>query len=628
MNQEPENLSMRFDPATIEHLGIQMYSTLPPVVAELVSNSYDAEAENVEIYLFDESEKKIIVKDDGHGMSFSEINDKFLLIGRNRRKIDDSEMSENKKRYVIGKKGLGKLSFFGIAHNISVTTIKNKKKTTFIMDWDSIREIKDPHIPYSPKLIEREVETDEENGTTLTLTKITRKSGFSSEHLAYSLSKSFQVFDEKDFNVKIFHNSEEHPVEVKNELRYKNIETSFEWNFPHDLASKKIKYQFADVIKGKLISAKDTIPSDMRGVALFSRGKLVNNYNFLDIKATSHGYSYITGWLEVDFIEEYDVDVISTNRQSLNWELEETTELKDYLESVYKAFFNEQKEDKRKQKEKEVKEITGIELSTWISSLPKHESKLAKKISDSILNADGININKAGELIKFTQDSFQFEAFKELASELETASLDKPENLIRLFKEWEFIEIREMSKLATGRIQTIKTFEKLIEENALEVKEIHPFFEKFPWILDPRINMFRHEAQYVKLLKENYKEPDLVESNRRIDFLCTSVSNHRFVIELKRPKHKITKKDIEQAKDYRSFIEDYCDNAPQSPNKVIAYIVGGYIANDDRVTKDEVESMRQTDKVYVKTFNQLLTDARNYHQEFIDKYEEFMVNKD
>ncbi len=627
MTYELENLSMRFDPDTIEHLGIQMYSTLPPVIAELVSNSYDAEAEKVKIYLHDVSEKKIIVKDNGHGMSFKEVNDKFLLIGRNRRKSDDSEKSENGKRYVIGKKGLGKLSFFGIAHNISVTTIKNKKKTTFVMDWDSIRAIKDPQIAYSPQLIEREVNTDEENGTTLTLTKIMRKTGFSPEHLAYSLSKTFQVFDEKDFNVKIFHNSEDNCVEVKNELRYQNLNVSFEWDFPHDLTSKKINYQFADVIEGKLISAKDTVPSDMRGVALFSRGKLVNNYNFLDVKATSHGYSYITGWLDVDFIEEYDVDVISTNRQSLNWELEETNELKEYLELVYRAFFNEQKDDKRKQKEKEVKELTGIELSTWISSLPKHESKLAKKISDSILNAEGININKAGELIKYTQDSFKFEAFKELASELESVNLENSETLIQIFKEWEFIETREMSKLATGRIQTIRTFEKLIDENALEVKEIHPFFEKFPWILDPRINMFRHEAQYVKLLKENYKETNIEETNRRIDFLCTSVSNHRFVIELKRPKHKITKDDIEQAKDYRSFIEEHCDTDPQSPNRVIAYIVGGRI-HDDRKTKDEIESMRQTDKVYVKTFNQLLIDARNYHQEFIDKYEEFLKRRD
>ena len=42
---------MRFDPNVITHLGIQMYSTLPPVIAELVSNSYDAESEEVNIFL-------------------------------------------------------------------------------------------------------------------------------------------------------------------------------------------------------------------------------------------------------------------------------------------------------------------------------------------------------------------------------------------------------------------------------------------------------------------------------------------------------------------------------------------------------------------------------------------------
>ncbi|PSK80189.1 histidine kinase/DNA gyrase B/HSP90-like ATPase [Prolixibacter denitrificans] len=612
---------MKFDPRTIEHLGIQMYSTLPPVLAELVSNAYDAEANNVKIHLFDDGEKKIIVEDDGHGMSFQEINSKFLLIGRNRRVAGESQKSENGKRFVIGKKGLGKLAFFGIAEHIRVETIKNFKRSIFEMDWGKIRQIIEPNNPYSPDLIVKEEKCDIEQGTKFILTQIKRKSEFSPEHLARSLAKSFQIFDEADFNVKIYHNSEVENIVVKNELKYTNINIAFEWNLPKDKALVTKDYLFADLITGKIISAKDTVSSDMRGVALFSRGKLVNNYNFLDVKSTSHGYSYITGWLNVDFIEEFERDVISTNRQSLNWELEETSELKLYLESVYRAFFNAQKEEKKLQKVKEVKKVTGIELELWLSGLPKHEAILARKISDSILNAEGINIEKAGELIKYTKDSFQFEAFKELVAELESVDIENSSVLLSIFREWEIIETKEMAKLATGRIQTIKTFERLIDENALEVKEIHPFFEKFPWILDPRINMFRHEVQYVKLLKENYKEEDLEEKNRRIDFLCTSVSNHRFVIEIKRPNHRITRKDIDQAKDYRSFIEERCENSPQSPSRVVAYIVGGYIGSDDRLTRDEVESMRQTDKVYVKTFSQLLTDAQNYHKEFLEKYE-------
>jgi signal transduction histidine kinase len=103
-SQEKDLLEMRFDPNTIEHLGVKMYATLPPVIAEIVSNSYDAEAKNVKIWLYDEtSEKKIIIEDDGHGMSFDDINNQFLRIGRNRRKDTDSQKSKNNKRYVIKK---------------------------------------------------------------------------------------------------------------------------------------------------------------------------------------------------------------------------------------------------------------------------------------------------------------------------------------------------------------------------------------------------------------------------------------------------------------------------------------------------------------------------------------------
>ncbi len=45
MKIEKDNkLRLQFDIHTIEHLGVQMYKTLPPVLSELISNSYDADA--------------------------------------------------------------------------------------------------------------------------------------------------------------------------------------------------------------------------------------------------------------------------------------------------------------------------------------------------------------------------------------------------------------------------------------------------------------------------------------------------------------------------------------------------------------------------------------------------------
>ena len=55
MTQINENeLKMTFTPNTIEHLGVRMYSTLPPVIAELIANSQDADASRVDIFLKDQ----------------------------------------------------------------------------------------------------------------------------------------------------------------------------------------------------------------------------------------------------------------------------------------------------------------------------------------------------------------------------------------------------------------------------------------------------------------------------------------------------------------------------------------------------------------------------------------------
>ena len=37
-------LKLKFDPRTIEHLGIKMYSKLPHAIAEIIANSFDSMA--------------------------------------------------------------------------------------------------------------------------------------------------------------------------------------------------------------------------------------------------------------------------------------------------------------------------------------------------------------------------------------------------------------------------------------------------------------------------------------------------------------------------------------------------------------------------------------------------------
>src|SRR5947207_52665 len=116
------DFEIEFDPGTIKHLGIQMYSTLPPVIGELVSNAWDADAPKVEITIPSgplTASSEIIITDEGLGMTDEEIRKAYLIVGRDRRAATGKETTPS-GRPLMGRKGIGKFSAFGIAGEIEI----------------------------------------------------------------------------------------------------------------------------------------------------------------------------------------------------------------------------------------------------------------------------------------------------------------------------------------------------------------------------------------------------------------------------------------------------------------------------------------------------------------------------
>jgi hypothetical protein len=285
---------------------------------------------------------------------------------------------------------------------------------------------------------------------------------------------------------------------------------------------------------------------------------------------------------------------------------------------LYRYFFNEVKDVKQKNKVKEVETVTGVSIQSWIDGLPPHEKKLADKLVKIIINHGGIETVKAGELVSFVKDSFYYESFKELATEMSEENVNS-DKLIEFFKEWKIIEAREFYKLSIVRVETIKNFEKHIKENAKEVPIMHDFLVKFSWLLDPRLLNFKDEVTYSNLLKEHFKDDKLPdESDRRIDFLCHHFGESFFIIELKRPEKVISNAELDQALSYVAFIRERLGN--EYGNNIYCYLIGKRLADTAEV-KLKANSYRQSGTVYFKPYDALLSSAINYHQEFIDRYD-------
>ena len=378
-----KTLVMRFDPKTIEHLGVRMYSTLPPALAEMISNAYDADASEVKIILAETASgpSAISVIDDGHGMNAIDIQEKFLMIGRNRRQKEGDEPTARFKRLATGKKGLGKLALFGLSKYITIDTVKDGVRNRFSLDWDNLMTSEGE---YSPALEINNQATSRPSGTTIKLSKLKRQSSFDIEALADSLSKIFIA--DSTFSI-ILKKGEEQAI--VNELRrYKNFNKEFEWDFS-DYVGGHSKYKAA---VGRLFTAETPIRpnSGLRGVSIFSRGKLVNAPEFFSSSTSSHFYQYLTGWIQADFIDELDEDVISTNRQSINWDNEEMAAFRDFLSETISKINSSWREKRREKKGITIKDATGIDTVKWMSTMPADVREQTSKILETLQNDESI----------------------------------------------------------------------------------------------------------------------------------------------------------------------------------------------------------------------------------------------
>ena len=380
---EGNELVMSFDPNTIEHLGVKMYSQIPTALAELIANAYDADAGNVLVHLFDDGEeKRITVKDDGFGMTFDEVNNDFLRIGRNRRD-EGKTTSPSGTRKATGKKGLGKLALFGIGDTIEVITIKNKQKVHFRMSWSSIK-----HTPagtnYKPEIIVSE-ETDANPGTQIILSDLKRKSPFNIDDLAVSLSKLFNFFDN---NFKVVITDASNSVAVTKELRYSSIESQFEFDVPDFCVLTDDEYTHKNEIKGSILTTEKPLKPGLRGVTLFANGRLVNAPEFFGRSESSHFYSYATGWIEVDFIDDWELDVISTNRQSINWGFDETERLRDFLQKIIFSIERNWREKRKEESKAKITTDTNINLDIWYDKLPEDIQPSVEKIINNVVKKE------------------------------------------------------------------------------------------------------------------------------------------------------------------------------------------------------------------------------------------------
>ena len=138
---ENQRIPFNFTYFAMKLLGKNLYSNPWTAVSEIVANGIDAGAQNVYVLIDMRNKEKAVVEifDDGTGMSFEDLSEKYTLIGRNKRLGSD-----NREGKTLGRKGIGKLAALYLSPRYYLYTKTDDGKSAWCVNTQII---KDSDIP-------------------------------------------------------------------------------------------------------------------------------------------------------------------------------------------------------------------------------------------------------------------------------------------------------------------------------------------------------------------------------------------------------------------------------------------------------------------------------------------------
>jgi len=337
-----DNKEFRFEFSleVLNHLGRGLYRSFATVIAEAVSNAWDAEATQVDITIND---KSLVVADNGKGMDATDFQEKFLKVGYSRRE----DKSNKSKRNVIGRKGIGKLAMLSISEKVTIVSHKNKSEITGgrINNTKLDNEIKkDGNYSLESLTTNRMKEllwrSTKKTGTKIIFEKI--RTNLNSEdiirkYLATQFNFIFSMKRDDSFTIKV--NGK--PVTI-DDLKELNDNTQFIWyvgktdkrfgnrfkNLDKERVIKDTRLQFEGKtiqIKGFVASVKRSSQLLLRGskgdfkasVNLFTNGRLRQGNLFEEIAKKTVTEEYLYGEIHVDGFEDKKIDRFTSSREGI-----------------------------------------------------------------------------------------------------------------------------------------------------------------------------------------------------------------------------------------------------------------------------------------------------------------------
>lgn len=671
LESEDNNLSpytLRISRLTVDKLGVKLYDKASAVVAELIANAYDADAENVKVRIplavqlatktgteVTDNGFAIEVSDDGHGMTPEEAIEFYLRVGTDRRlRGAEGRRSRDKKRPVMGRKGIGKLAPFGICRRIEVWSAGGARTndgysvTHFFMDFDRIVTDEDEPVPL-------EVGTDDHTwskipGTRIRLTSFLAKRVPDEETFLRQLAVRF-TFAKPGFDIIVYDTKKSKPEPIK----VNPLNIPLHPGTKVELANRPV---IADdgtewPVTGWLGMAKDAYKNEeMMGVRIYARGKIVGMTRDFNQPAGFTGEfamrSYLVGKVEAEWLDLDDgEDLIRTDRQDILWDSEYGQMLRRWGAELIKEIAAKSREPRRNRVRDLFMQRSRIEARAeerfGDKDVARVAVELAKKVGGFAAEdelEDDVYVNDLSDFIlSVAPHQALIEAFQEFSA-LAMKGETSVEHLADIFDKTQIAELASYAQIAAERVRVIDELRGIIDDSPNE-SEFQELLAAAPWLIEPSWTVIT-KNQTLKTFKEafetywkkKYKTKIVLAigyEDKRPDFTLVSIDGLLHIVEIKKADHDLDDADVRRLLNYVEAFEEFFDRHKRLASNFprgwhIDIVADGESLKEipNRRAYKQVVDAKQVSRI---TWRDFLDRTKKVHEQFLDVHDLNMVRR-
>ena len=633
----------------LNHLGLNLYSNTPAVIAEVIANAWDADATEIEVD-FDLDQKTITVTDNGCGMNLAAVNSRYLHVGYQKRKGKSAETLTPTGRKPMGRKGIGKLSLFSIANKIYVHTKSEEAAAeSFLMDAKKIRQAiegEDPSEPkqYRPQFIipKGEIST---HGTKIVITDL-KKFGLTKASitgLRKRTARRFSILDDVEIRVngeRVTFSDRDYFHKARFLYQYgddyarlcKNLDRDadtgehlcFDRGHRFDQSGSANELGHYEV-KGWIAIARrsndldDSSQEDnLNKITIVVRGKVAQEDILQEFRLGGMITKYIFGEIHADFLDDdAEDDIATSSRQSISVDDVRYKALKSFVGAELKHVWNETNRLKERQGLTSALESNPY-LKEWYEALkPRPLQRFAAKIFGDI---DKAGIDEARKQDFYANGVLAFKAMEtrnafELLENVDESNLDL---FLEYLNDIDAIEAAHYREIIRERLQVVERLQSQVRDDVKE-RVIEKYVFKHLWLLDPA---WERATRYEEMEKRLQQAINGKSRTLRADISYQRVSAAHVIIELKRSSRRVSKSEIESqlVKYINALKSELAKNAAESRLPTEAVCIVGKLPpgwEDAELRKRDEDSLRPY-SIRVLTYDELIDNARSAYSKFLD----------